>query len=100
SGHPTADQPHGYGDEQQRKREQPATLDPLQGPEAAGRLVAGQLHVAGLGEALVEGCRRRLAAPGWWPGADLDEVGGSVPPAVELEFAALGPPLAQHKRRA
>ena len=50
SGHPTADQPDGHGNEQHRQREQPAALDPLERPEVAGRLVVRPLRVAVLGE--------------------------------------------------
>ena len=50
SGGAAADQPDGRGDEQDRQREQPAALDPLEWPEPAARLVADPVRVAVLGE--------------------------------------------------
>src|SRR5580704_18844316 len=46
SGRVPADEPDGGGDEQERQREQPAALDPLERPEPAARLVARQLRKA------------------------------------------------------
>jgi hypothetical protein len=57
SGHPRPDKPHGRGDEQHWQREQPAVLDPLEGPEPVGRLVAGPGRVAVLAEILRESPR-------------------------------------------
>ena len=50
SGGAAADQPDGRGDEQDRQREQPAALDPLEWPEPAAGLVAHPERVAVLGK--------------------------------------------------
>jgi hypothetical protein len=55
SGGPASDEPDGEGEQQRRECEQPAGLDPLEGPEPACRLVAGELGVAVLRCALREG---------------------------------------------
>src|SRR5580658_7291134 len=95
SGGPAADQPYGHGDEQHGQRQQPATLDPLEWPEPAGWLVAGQLRVAVLGEALREGSQRGLGEGAHGKGAALlEETVGRVSPPEERERAAPGPPLA------
>ena len=49
------DQPSGRGDQQHRERQKPPTLDPLERPEAADRLVGGQLRVAMAAEVLPHG---------------------------------------------
>ena len=58
SGRTAADQPDGGGDEQEREREQPAALDPLERPEPAGRLIARQLRKAVVEEVL---CRTHVS---------------------------------------
>src|SRR5579872_2290180 len=50
SGRAALDEPDGGGQEEQREGEQPAALDPLERPEAAGGLVASPLRVAVLHE--------------------------------------------------
>src|SRR5436305_2076052 len=65
SGGAAADQPDGRGDEQHRQREQPAALDPLEGPVPAAGLIAGPLRVAVPGQALPgRGIRGPRAEPG------------------------------------
>src|SRR5580700_2364384 len=59
SGCPAADQPDGRGDEQHRQREQPAALDPLEGPEPAARLIARPVRVSVLGEVVLRVQERR-----------------------------------------
>src|SRR5580698_8842627 len=51
SGRAALDEPDGRGDEQRRQRQQPASLDPLERPEPAGRLVAGPHRVPVLNQA-------------------------------------------------
>src|SRR5579863_273278 len=50
SGRAATDKPDRDGDKHRRQREQPAALDPLEGPIVAGRLVVGPLRVAVLDE--------------------------------------------------
>ena len=55
SGGAVADHPDCGGAEQHREGEQPAALDELEGPEAAGRLVGEVLDIALLCEPLLNG---------------------------------------------
>src|SRR5580704_5185864 len=62
SGGAVADHPDCGGAEQHREGEQPAALDELEGPEAAGRLVGEVLDIALLCEPLLNGLGGRQAA--------------------------------------
>lgn len=57
-----ADQPDRGGTEEDGQDEQPASLDVLEMPEAAGRLIGVVLQVALFGEPLLDGLGGRQAA--------------------------------------
>src|SRR5262249_10943901 len=86
SGGAAADQPDGRRNEQHRQGEQPAALDPLEGPEPAAGLIAAPLRVAVPGEAL----RGRDIRVSRAEARDrADELGA---PGGERERAVLGVP--------
>src|ERR1700733_12274976 len=100
SGRAAADLPDGRGEQQHRQREQPASLDPLERPEPAARLVMGPVRVSVSGEVLHRARERLLIEeidiaaghgrdePGEYLVYDLDHRG------LAERHAALGPPLA------
>src|SRR5690242_9159566 len=88
SGGAAADQPDRGGDEQHRQREQPAALDPLEGPEPAAGLIAAPLRVAVPGQALRG---RAIEVARAEPGKGADQLGAA---GREREPAVLGVPLA------
>jgi len=96
---PPSDEPDRRGDAQRREREQAATLDPLERPEATDWLVLRPLDVPVLHEALRRGHRPRTAdaAPSACSESGRAEQGEhfELDPAPEHILPALGPPLAQ-----
>src|SRR5277367_1837402 len=85
-----ADHPGGGPGQEQAQDKQPAALDELEVPEAAGGLVSEVLEVALLGEPLLDGLGGREPAC-------LPELGAQ---AVDLRLAGRypargGPPLAE-----